>query len=253
MKISVVIPTWNEAAWLPRLLKNLDRLTGVDEVIVADNDSDDGTGDIAKRHSAKLVGGGRPGVARNTGAAAAAGDIVVFIDADTLISQDVVHLLKAHLSNTNVVAVHFRTCPITRGIFRRSCYMVMDAYFRLLSLAGLTFGVGSFIAVKKHAFEQVDGFNEGVQAAEDLDLLRRLGRIGKVKYETSVPVYVSSRRFDVENVLLYVIKCLLWAFLRLAGTERSLIPYAWTGYPQFLAEEETPIWEAQVMTARRVE
>lgn len=252
MRISVVIPTWNEAAWLPRLLETLDRLQGIDEVIVADNNSSDGTGRIAKRHSARVVSGGLPGTARNSGAAIAAGDIVVFIDADTLVSQDVVDLLKVHLSNSSIVAVHFRICPITLSKFRRTCYALMDAYFRLLSLVGLSFGVGSFIAVKKRAFEQVGGFNQDVKAAEDLELLRRLSRIGRVKYETSVPVYVSSRRFDVESVFLYVIKCLLWAFLRLIGTGFSVVPYVWTGYPQVLAEKEASVLDGRVSVVRGI-
>lgn len=251
MRISVVIPTWNEAAWLPRLLKTLDQLQDIDEVIVADNNSSDGTEEIALRHSARLITGGRPGVARNKGAAVAKGDVLVFIDADTMISQDVVNLVRSQLADPRFVAIHFRSFPITGSKFRRFCYSVMDTYFRLLSFTGLAFGVGSFIAVKNSAFRQVGGFNEGVNAAEDLDLLRRLSKIGKIKYETSVPVYVSSRRFDVENVLVYLLKCLLWAFLRLAGTDRSLVPYAWTGYPHFLAEKETNILEANLISARR--
>lgn len=251
MRVSVVIPTWNEAAWLPRLLKALDQLHGVDEVIVADNKSSDGTEEVALRNSARLVSGGRPGVARNKGAAIAKGDVLVFIDADTVISQDVINLVRSHLADPRFVAVHFRSCPITGNKFRRLCYSVMDTYFRLLSFAGLAFGVGSFIAVKNSAFKRVGGFNEGVKAAEDLDLLRRLSRDGKIKYETSVPVYVSSRRFDVEIVLIYVMKCLLWAFLRLAGTDRSLVSYSWTAYPHFLAERESNILEANLISARR--
>jgi glycosyltransferase involved in cell wall biosynthesis len=66
--VSVVIPTWNEELWLPRLLDQLQCQSTVAEVIVADNASVDNTVRIANDYGCLVVDGGRPGVGRNRGA-----------------------------------------------------------------------------------------------------------------------------------------------------------------------------------------
>jgi Glycosyl transferase family 2 len=69
-RLSVVIPTWNEEAWLPYLLDVLKSYDEVAEIVVADNDSSGRTVDIASAAGCLIARGGRPGPARNNGAAA---------------------------------------------------------------------------------------------------------------------------------------------------------------------------------------
>ena len=88
--ISIIIPAYNEEKYLPATLEAIGAAAGgvaASEIIVVDNESTDGTGEIALRFGAKMVGETEHNIGRvrNTGAAGARGGILVFIDADTLV------------------------------------------------------------------------------------------------------------------------------------------------------------------------
>ena len=88
-KVSVIIPTLNESAYLPALLDALRGQTRPpDEVIVADAGSTDGTVELVQAHGARVVPGGMPAVGRNAGAQVAIGDLFLFFDADVLPPPD---------------------------------------------------------------------------------------------------------------------------------------------------------------------
>ena len=90
-RFSLIIPAWNEQAYLPRLLDTVDEARtryrgGPDaaEVIVADNDSTDATAVIARDRGCRVVhvAKRRIAAARNGGAGIARGEILCFVDAD---------------------------------------------------------------------------------------------------------------------------------------------------------------------------
>src|SRR6266508_1126173 len=86
-RTSVVVPTWDEAKYLPTLLASMRAQTVPPlEVIVADSGSTDGTPDLARAAGSLVLEGGRkgPGEGRNRGARAAHGDILLFVDADCI-------------------------------------------------------------------------------------------------------------------------------------------------------------------------
>ena len=88
MKISIIIPTYNEEEYLPYLLESIKRQDFTDyEVIIADANSTDRTREIAKDYNAKIVDGGMPAVGRNKGAAAAQGEFLLFLDADVIMTR----------------------------------------------------------------------------------------------------------------------------------------------------------------------
>jgi len=238
MRISVVIPTWNEELWLPRLLKSLSIIKDIDEIIVADNASRDRTVSIAKAQGCRVVRGGTPAKARNAGAKASSGDILLFIDADAIVTEDSIHAVKAHFADSGIVAVHFRLSLISPTVVATLCYKMLDWYCAVISSLGLPQGIGSFIAVRRSAFLAARGFREDLTAAEDVDMFRRLHCFGKVKYERGTVVHVSARRFVVENPLVFSAKCLLWAALRIMGFGVSVLPYQWVHYPSTAAFRE---------------
>ena len=235
---SIVIPTWNEAAWLPRLLGSLTEQQGISEVIVADNKSVDATAAIAKSSGCLVLDGGSPARGRNRGARASSGNILIFADADVIVPAGAVDRVIRILTQTDAVAVHFPLLPITRRWFVRGCYSIMDLYFSVLTRMCLCQGVGSFLAVTRRAFEGVGGFRENILAGEDADFFRRVAKIGRVCYDRSFTVPVSPRRFHVESPLWYAVKTCLWAAFRLAGTTVSGIPYRWQPYPASIAASE---------------
>ncbi len=86
--VSIVIPTYNEERFLPRLLGSIEKQEFKDyEVIVADNHSRDATVEIALSHRARVVEDSLPAVARNRGAKVARGEYLLFLDADTVVPE----------------------------------------------------------------------------------------------------------------------------------------------------------------------
>lgn len=237
-RVSVVIPTWNEEQWLPRLLESLRAGTPVHEIIVADNDSTDRTREVAREFGCVVVPGGRPGPARNRGAAAASGEILVFIDADVVVGPGIVDTVVETLSQPGVVAQHFKLRPIAASPFVRLCYQVMSAYFTVLASLGQSQGIGPFIAVEAEAFHRIGGFQEDIDAGEDADFFRRLNKVGKIRYDRRRTVLTSARRFDVEPTAAYVFKTLFWGALRITGRKASVFSYRWQAYPADLARRE---------------
>ena len=238
MKISIVIPTWNEETWLPRLLESLKPIASVDEIIIADNNSIDHTVALAKRYDCKIVQGGKPAQGRNAGGRAAKNDLIIFIDADAIVTPPVIEALEKIFSDPKVIGAHFSIQPITSDKFIIVCYWLMNLYFYTLLKLGVAQGIGGFIAVRKSAFEKVGGFDETLEAAEDTDFHRRLGKVGKVIFEPKHKVLVSARRYSIEKPMTFILKCLVWAPLRLFGIQASLINYRWSIYSDSLLEQE---------------
>jgi glycosyltransferase involved in cell wall biosynthesis len=237
MTISVVIPTWNEACWLPRLLRCL-KDSEVDEIIVVDNNSSDNTVHIASEFGCSVLSGSRPSISRNIGAKAARGEILVFIDADVLVPEKIIERARYAIEHDNYMAVHFKVVPITDLAFVTITYRIMNFFFQVLSILGASQGLGNFIVVRRDAFEAVNGFHEKISVAEDVDFFRRINKLGRIKFETGHTVYVSSRRYYIENWALYCLKCLQWSVLRLCGLRASIVSYKWKGYPEALAQSE---------------
>jgi glycosyltransferase involved in cell wall biosynthesis len=243
-RFTIVIPTWNEEGWLPALLNRLRAMKRVAHVVVADSRSDDRTRDIAFAEGAQVVDGGTPGRGRNRGAEASCAEYIVFADADVVFTSKALDLVAAHLEgDSNVVAVHFPLRPLGATWFPRFCYKAMDAYFWMLSQFGIAQGVGTFLAVRRSAFVESGGFDEGLAAGEDADFLRRLGRLGVVRYDRTIVVGTSPRRFLTEHAFLFALKTVLWAALRLLGLHTSWLHYRWKRYPLFLSELDRPMFD----------
>ena len=122
--VSFVIPAWNEESVLGPTLEALDvarrRLAEPSEVIVADDSSTDRTADIARQRGAKVVSIHHRQISatRNAGAREATGDLLVFIDADTLVSPEALSAAVAAVRGAPLAAA----APFgTAGGFRFTC------------------------------------------------------------------------------------------------------------------------------------
>jgi glycosyltransferase involved in cell wall biosynthesis len=240
-RIDVIIPTWNEEAWLPRLLQSLGGASAVDTVIVADNRSDDNTRAIAKSFGCRLVQGGQPAKGRNVGATVASAEILLFVDADTILPSGYFDRLGQLFHDESTIGLHFRSLPLSNQPLTKFLYGIMDGYIRFVGAFGIAQGVGSSIAVRASAFRKLGGFPEDVAVGEDAYFLRDLGRVGKVRYVRDLPVYTSSRRLRLEGRLRYIGKLLVWLALRLIHSKASVFKYRWERYPQALARVEDDI------------
>ncbi len=193
VRISIVIPTLNEEKRIAALLEELGRIPGLHEVIVADGESSDLTAAIASGFPrVRLVRSAR-GRARqmNAGARAASGDVLLFLHADVSLPRDAAQWVQTVLADADVVAGAFRTW--TSGEGRRSWVtpLLHLADFRS-RYSSLPYG-DQAIFVRAEAFRRVGGYAD-LELMEDLDLSRRLRRLGRIR---TVPatVSVSGRRF----------------------------------------------------------
>jgi rSAM/selenodomain-associated transferase 2 len=190
--LSVVIPTLDEAARIGDRLRELVAL-GIDDVIVADGGSRDGTLEVVRGHpGARLVSAPRGrGPQQNAGARAATGDVVLFLHADVQLPADATAWIERTLADRAVVAGAFRVRtvaddgpnwlgPVLRMADLRSRY------------TRIPYG-DQAVFVRRVVFERVGGFPDE-PLMEDVVLARRLRAVGRL---VTVPAYVraSGRRF----------------------------------------------------------
>lgn len=236
LRVSAIVPTWNEEMWVSRILRCLTAHEAVLEIIVADNFSQDRTRQVAAKFGAKIVPGGRPATGRNRAAAEATSPLLLFADADALISNEVIdHALRLFSTQRNVVLVHYRSSAIGASALEATVYSTMHIYLRALQWMGIAQGVGTLIVMRRSAFERLGRFDETLTVAEDADLIRRASSFGVVKYEAEPVVWTSARRLRREGFVCFAGKNMLWALLRLLKVRASILPYTWRPYSPALA------------------
>lgn len=229
MAVSIIIPTLNEAEALPHTLAALARLSPPPlEVIVADAASDDSTVALARQSAAKVLSNlakGRAGQ-MNAGAAAASGDILCFLHADTVVAPDFVTRVEHVLADRETALAGF--ISIMRGPtgvrrvttahnFIKTWYAPL--LFRPLSFfRGCRLLFGDQVMVCRRAdFEAIGGWGPEQAIMEEADLCLRMVRGGRGRVR-QVPrkVWSSDRRvaewgFWRAN-LTYLYVGLMWGF-----------------------------------------
>ena len=183
MTISVLVPAFNEAGGLGATLMSIRTalpafaaLGWTSELVVCDNNSTDDTAAIARAHGARVVFEpvNQISRARNAAAAAATGDWLVFVDADshpsTALLADVAEAIAAGRCMAGGSTV------VMDGGGRLGAAMVgaWNALSRVTRWAA-----GSFIFVDAVAFRAVGGFSEDLYASEEIDLFRKLKRAAR--------------------------------------------------------------------------
>jgi len=208
MKLSIIIPTWNEAGRI-RLAIQRAWQAGADEVIVADGNSPDGTAEIAGREECTVCQGpaGRGGQ-QHLGACQASGEVLLFLHADSWFPQSVRHQLAHSMQDKSVVY----------GVFRQRIE-ADDLAFRWLergnawraSWLRLPYG-DQGIFVRRSTYDAVGGFDE-VPLMEDVMLARKLRRFGAPALLPG-PIVTSARRWKQHGICRQTIRnwCLLAAF-----------------------------------------
>lgn len=205
--ISVIIPAWNEARELPATLANLRDVLAERsepaELIVVDNASDDATAAVAAAGGARVVTEPHRQIARarNTGARAARGQLLLFIDADTRPPATLVHTALDLLRSGQCCGGggHLRFEDGSNALLRIGA----NAWNRLAS--GLGLGAGCFLFATRDAFAAIGGFDEHYYAGEEIGFSRRLRRYGKhhaqpLRIIDQPPVLTSPRKADWHGI-----------------------------------------------------
>lgn len=205
LKISVVIPSYNEEKFVDGLLKDLSNQTiAPDEVIVVDCESTDKTIEVAKNFASKLnlkiakSTHQSPGATRNEGAKKAKGDYLVFIDADMRIPKELIENIQNSLANQPVdfLTVRYKSDgqhPVDSGLMWH-INNLMFINFRLLKRL---WAIGGVMVVNRTVHEKVDGFHYKLSVGDDIDYSRRLRKTGATfTYLNNLEVIHNSRRFQ---------------------------------------------------------
>jgi len=191
--LSVVVPVLDEARRIAGHLSALQRVPGIDEVVVVDGGSRDDTVAIAWRTpGVRVVTSARGrGTQMNAGARAARGDVLLFLHADAVLPPDATRLIDHALEDPGVVAGAFRVRTVAESDARWLGPLLRLADLRS-RVTRLPYG-DQAVFVRRIAFERVGGFPDQ-PLMEDIELARRLWRVGRIRTVPGV-VRVSGRRF----------------------------------------------------------
>jgi glycosyltransferase involved in cell wall biosynthesis len=202
MKVSVVIPVYNEEQYLRGCLKSImEQEIMPDEIIVVDNNSTDRSIEIAKEFPVKILTQKRQGISwtRNKGFNAAKYNIIARTDADTRVPKHwVKHIKRAFEKDPKLIGLsgpaHFYDASKAMDKINVPMFMFLDSLYRLFVKHAFLFGPN--MAIRKDAWEKVKNnvCNDNKQVHEDMDLSMHLAKYGKLKFDQKFSVYSSSRR-----------------------------------------------------------
>ncbi len=178
--LSFVVPAYNEEQLLGRTLRALNAaahaLGEPFEVLVADDASTDRTPEIAREHGARVVSVNRRQIAatRNAGANAASGEMLIFVDDDTVVTEAAVRAAVAVMRRGAVGGGCATRFDGSIPLYARVLLATAIPLYRLLG-----FAAGCFLFCTREAFHAVGGFDETMFGAEEVAMSRSLGRQGR--------------------------------------------------------------------------
>jgi len=216
MKLSFVIPAYNEAATIGKCLASIFRelkgTTYESEVIVVDNASTDDTAEIAAGYPEVIVvPETRKGItfARQAGLARSSGDLIANVDADTMLSPGWIGTVFREfsrdprlvcLSGPFIYYDASRSVRFWTRLFYAAGFLTYLVN-RFVLRAGSMVQGGNFVC-RRWALERVGGFDTTIAFyGEDTDIARRLCRVGRVKFTFRLPIYASGRRLAAEGLI----------------------------------------------------
>ena len=229
MHLSIIVPAFNEERLIARCIESLSTslahnckpdLTA--EIIVVDNNSTDRTAHLAQQAGARVVFEpvNQIGRARNAGAAAAAGDWLLFLDADSLLNPDLLADILAMIEAGKTVG-----CGSTLAMDGLPWWA--NGIFHLWRGMSILFGwaAGALIVCRHDAFRDVGGFPQDLYALEEIQLSKRLKAWGRQRHLGFVilskhPLETSSRKVTLYSPREIAVQ-ILRVFLRRKRTLRD--------------------------------
>jgi rSAM/selenodomain-associated transferase 2 len=194
VKISVIIPTLNEAENILNTIESVKQQDQEAEIVVADGGSVDGTREIARPYTQVIDAPRSRAVQLNAGARVATGDVLLFLHADSQAAPGALAQLRQTMDNPRVAGGSFTLVFDVDNVWLRF-------YSFCSTIDCLCFRYGDQgIFVRRSIFEQMRGYAE-IPLMEDIDLMRRLPRYGRRVLLRHYPVTTSARRFVERGIV----------------------------------------------------
>lgn len=217
MKLSIVIPAYNEETYIAQclesVLREIKNVSEETELIVVNNASTDETKKIALDYpNITVVDEPKKGLtqARHAGFIVSNGDLIANIDADTKMPAGwIKKVFDEFEKDKNLVAlsgpyIYYDLPPIVR-FFVKIFYIIGFATYlfnHFVLKKGAMLQGGNFV-VRRNALLKIGGFDTNINFyGEDTDIARRIQKIGKVKFTFKLPMYTTGRRLKREGVLV---------------------------------------------------
>lgn len=209
-EVSVVIPAYNEATYIDRLLEALSRQNFPNfEVIVSDAQSNDGTKEVVDSFKDKLnitfleSPPKGPAHGRNVGAKKAKGEWLLFLDADDDLDDQ--YFIDTLLNQTIINGWNTSSAKLRlkkeEPLQNRLGSSIFYKYQKLLAHTKHPVAQGYCIFTRRKIFEQCNGFNEKIHYGEDNDYVSRAGGKYGFGFIDAVCYYVDMRRNKQEGLL----------------------------------------------------
>jgi len=207
-KISIIIPTINEASNLPLLLSDLSSIQKEGEIIIVDSGSEDKTIDVANIYGAKVfISKERNrGLQLDIGAKNSKGEWLIFLHADTRLTHDWFKKINSFLKGNKNIIYYFEF----KINHKKIIYRVLEILVNLRSkIFKQPYGDQGLI-IHRTVYFNNNGFRK-IPLMEDVDFLRRLNKKKDLK-QLNLPIFISSRKWERTNIFLQAIKN--WSFRR---------------------------------------
>ena len=207
MHLSIIIPAFNEERLITRCLQSIATSLAANstpaftsEIIVVDNNSTDNTANLARETGAHVVFEpiNQIGRARNAGAAAATGDWLLFLDADSVLNPELFADIVRLMEEGNSVGCGSTICMHGLPWWATLTLQLWTSTSILFRLAS-----GALIVCRRDAFRDVGGFNQTVYAAEEIGLSVALKQWGKPRGLQFVILRTHPLETSARKVVLY--------------------------------------------------
>jgi len=202
MKVSVVVPAYNEEGIIGRCLKSLRSQTVPCEIVVCDNNSTDDTYEISRRYADKVVKEKRQGVAYAFNAAirASDGELIALTGADCIVPPTWIESFLKEFRDKKVIACYGPVVTLEKT--HRRTFKAYNLFNKVLVKLKLSWGVSDAnMMIRRDVIERVGLFDPRVQMLEDSWLLKKIRKYGRITFINHNVVKTSVRRLEKSGIV----------------------------------------------------